>query len=159
MQFSFNNPKATDEEIISYINNPNHITTISFVSTSTNIPYLCPVWGVYYEGKYYFQTDENTQKVRFLKKGNDKFGISIVDPKNYPDYKSGSIPYISFGGKTQIIKKDQYDFFEKLINLILSKYIENKDEVKKTQQEILEIRDQRIILATSFDWLKVARAP
>ncbi|MHA2330163.1 MAG: hypothetical protein ACXACR_16720, partial [Candidatus Hodarchaeales archaeon] len=114
-EFSFNNPKATDEEILEYLNNREFPTTISFISPKNRIPHMCPVWGVFSNGKYFFQADDYSFKVKFIEKGNDKIGVSIVDPKLFPDYSDDSIPYISLGGTALIRTKEEFKDFKKII--------------------------------------------
>jgi len=79
--------------VLNYLNQREYITIASFISPYTGIPHMCPVWGVFVEGKYYFQTDDHTFKVKFIKKGNNKLGISVTDPSLFPDYSEDSIPY------------------------------------------------------------------
>ncbi len=120
--FSFNKPGLKDEEIIEYINNRENITTISFVSPYTGIPHMCPVWGIFHEGRYFFQSDDYMAKTKSIEKGNDKIGISVADSSQYPDYSVGFIPYVSLGGKAKIRKKEEFKEFWDIIKLIFQKY-------------------------------------
>jgi hypothetical protein len=157
--FSFNISNVTDEEILNYLNQREYITIVSFISPYTGIPHLCPVWGVFVEGKYYFQTDDHTFKVKFIKKGNNKLGISVTDPSLFPDYSEDSIPYLGLGGTAVIQTKEHFKDFEKILKLIFLKYIIDEEERIKVFKFVLDKMKSRILIEITPDWVKVPRVP
>lgn len=88
-KFTSNRPDISDKEITDYINRKENIITISFISPYSGIPHMCPVWGIFHDGRFIFQADDYSAKVKAIEKGNNKIGISISDPKQYPDYSEG----------------------------------------------------------------------
>ncbi|MFX1253355.1 MAG: hypothetical protein ACFFCZ_17230 [Promethearchaeota archaeon] len=157
--FSFNISNVTDEEILNYLNQREYITIVSFVSPYTGIPHLCPVWGVFIGGKYYFQTDDHTYKVKFIKKGNNKLGISVTDPSLFPDYLEDSIPYLSLGGTATILTKKHFTDFEKILKLIFLKYIIDEEERTKVFKFVLNEMKSRVLIGITPEWVKVPRVP
>lgn len=158
-QFSFNSTKATDQEIYEYIDTRENIFIISFVSPKTGIPHMCPVWGIFLDGSFFFQTDDHTVKVKFIKKGSNKLGVSIVDPDLFPDYSRNSIPYLSFGGSALIRSKAEFPEFIHILNQIFLKYILNEQERKNILEEVLTLRQSRVLIEVIPEWVKITRVP
>ncbi len=158
-QFSFNSSKATDQEIYEYIDTRENIFIISFVSPKTGIPHMCPVWGIFLNGSFFFQTDDHTVKVKYIKQGYEKIGISIVDPALFPDYKQNSIPYLSFGGSALIRLKSEFPEFVPILNEIFVKYIPDEQERKKVLEEVLTLRKNRVLIEVIPEWVKITRVP
>lgn len=158
-KFSFNVQNISDDEIMTYLNQRNNITVLSFVSPYSGIPHMCPVWGVFINGKFFFQTEDYSFKVKFIKKGNDKIGVSIVDPSLFPDYSESSIPYISLGGTATIRTKDEFEDFEKVIAQIFLKYIEDKEERIKVSNFVLNEVKSRILVEVNPEWIKAIKVP
>ncbi|MFX0207985.1 MAG: hypothetical protein ACFFDT_18510 [Candidatus Hodarchaeota archaeon] len=157
--FSFNKPGVTDEEIINYINHRESVMVVSFVSPYSGIPHLCPVWGIYFNGGFFFQTEDYTAKIKSIKRGYDKIGISVVDPQQFPEYSEDSIPYISFGGTAIIRTKEKFSDFEKILKLIFLKYIVEEDERTKVTNFVLEEVKTRVLIEIVLEWVKVAKVP
>lgn len=116
-EFTFNKPNVSDEEIIEYINKRENIITVSFISPFSGIPHMCPVWGIFSNGRFFLQTEDYSSKIKSIRKGN-KIGISIVDSHQFPDYKVGSIPYISIDGTAKIRTKDDFADFKPVLEEI-----------------------------------------
>jgi nitroimidazol reductase NimA-like FMN-containing flavoprotein (pyridoxamine 5'-phosphate oxidase superfamily) len=157
--FSFNNPKVSDKEIIEYIDKRENIVTISFISPYTSIPHMCPVWCIFHKGKFYFQSEDYNAKTKAIKKGNDKIGITFVDPNQFPDYSAGSIAYISVGGKASILTKDSSDAFAKILEITFQKYFTDEKERKRVFDFVLEKVKTRVFIEVNPDWIKVAKIP
>lgn len=157
--FSFNKPGLSDEEIIEYINKRENITNISFISPYTGIPHMCPVWGIFHQGRYFFQSDDYMAKTKAIEKGNDKIGVSVAAPSQYPDYTEGSIPYVSLGGKAKIRKKEDFEEFWKIIKLIFLKYFLDEETRNKTIEFIKNKVPSRIIIEVKPEWVKAIRIP
>ncbi|MFX0052073.1 MAG: hypothetical protein ACFE8U_12390 [Candidatus Hermodarchaeota archaeon] len=158
-KFSFNKPGVTDKEIINYINHRESIIIISFISPYSGIPHLCPVWGIYFNGGFFFQTEDYTAKIKSIKSGYDKIGISVVDPQQFPEYSEDSIPYLSLGGTATIRTKEDFSDFEKILKLIFLKYIEEKEERDKVTNFVLEEVKTRVLIEVDPEWVKVAQVP
>jgi hypothetical protein len=158
-KFSFNKPGVPDEEIINYINHRESIITVSFVSPYTRIPHLCPVWGIYFNGGFFFQTEDYTAKIKSIKSGYDKIGISVVDPLQFPEYSEDSIPYLSLGGTATIHTMENFSDFGKILKLIFLKYIEEEDERDKVIKFVLEEVKTRVLVEVAPEWVKVPRVP
>jgi hypothetical protein len=157
--FSFNKPDITDEEIIDYLNKRENIVTISFISPYSGIPHLCPVWGIYFKGRFFFQTEDYLSKIKSIKQGNNKIGISVIDPHQFPDYSEGSIPYISLGGSAKIRTKKEFTEFKKIINLIFLKYIQDEKERKKVRNFVLKEVKTRVLVEVIPEWVKAGKVP
>jgi hypothetical protein len=159
VKFSFDKPDVSDKEIIEYINQRKNIITISFISPYNGIPHMCSVWGVFVNGKFYFQSEDYTSKIKSIKKGFRKIGISIVDSHQYPDYLEGSIPYISLGGSVKIRTKDKFAAFEEILREIFTKYIEDEKERKKVTNFVLEEVKTRVLIEIVPEWVKAVKVP
>ncbi len=157
--FSFNKPDLSDKEIIEYINKRENITTISFISPHTGIPHMCPVWGIFHQGLYFFQSDDYMAKTKAIEKGNDMIGISVIDSSQYPDYSEGSIPYVSFGGKAKIRKKEEFSEFWNIIQLIFLKYFLDEETREKTLAFVKNEVPSRILIEVKFEWVKALKVP
>ncbi len=157
--FTFNKPGLSDDEIIEYINKRENITTISFLSPYTGIPHMCPVWGIFHQGKYFFQSDDYMAKTKSIEKGNNKIGISVTDPSQYPDYSEDSIPYVSFGGKARIRKKEEFAEFWDIIKLIFLKYFLDEKTRENTLEFVKNEILSRIIIEVTPEWVKAKRVP
>ncbi len=158
-EFSFNKPGISDQEIIDYLNQRENIITISFVSPYSGIPHMCPVWGIFFNGRFIFQAEDYSTKIKSIKSGNEKIGISVIDPHQFPDYSEGSIPYISLGGSTQIRTKKNYVEFEKILRMIFLKYIENEQEREKLSKFVLEEVKTRVLIEVIPEWVKAGKVP
>ena len=158
-KFSFHKPDVSDEEIIEYINQRENIITISFVSAYSGIPHMCPVWGIFSNGRFFFQSEDYASKIKSVKKGNDKIGVSIINPDQFPDYIEGSIPYISIGGTAKIRTKDKFADFETILKEIFLKYIEDEKERKKVQKFVLDEVKTRVLIELVPEWVKAGKVP
>ncbi len=158
-RFAFNKPDIPDEEIIDYLNKRENIITISFLSPYNGIPHLCPVWGIYFNGKFFFQTEDYLLKIKSIKKGNSKIGISVIDPNQFPDYSEGSIPYISLGGSVTIRTKKDFTEFNKILNLLFLKYIQDEKERNKVTNFVLKEVKTRVLVEVIPEWVKAVRVP
>ncbi len=158
-RFSFYKDNITDDEIINYLHNRENVVILSFTSNYTNIPHMCVVWGYFFKGKYYFQTDDHTRKVRSMEKGNDKMGISVVDPNQFPDYSPGSIPYISLGGTCRIRTKNDFEQFEEVITLLMTNYVLDVDLRNKYLHTIMNELPGRVLIEMNPEWVKVIKLP
>ncbi|NPD89019.1 MAG: hypothetical protein HGN29_09845 [Asgard group archaeon] len=157
--FSFNKPDLEDEEIIEYINKRENITTIAFVSPYSGIPHMCPVWGIFHRGRYFFQSDDYLAKTKSIEKGNDKIGISVTDPSQYPDYSENEIPYISFGGKALIRRKNEFEEFEEILMIIFLKYFLDKKTREKVFKFVMEEVKTRVLIEVIPEWIKARKIP
>lgn len=158
-KFEFNIPDISDAEILTYLNQRENVTAISFISPYTGIPHMCPVWSVFANGRIYFQSDAHNMKVKAIEKGNNQLGLSVMDPRFFPDYATGSIPYISLGGPATIRTKEEFADFEEIIKLIFLKYVEDEVErIKLTNIVCNEIKG-RILVEIIPKWLKAIKAP
>jgi hypothetical protein len=160
-KFSFNKPNVSDEEIIEYLNTRENIITVSFISSYSGIPHMCPVWGYFSpsHGSFFFQTEDYVSKTKSIEKGNDKIGVSIVDPHQFPDYKAGSIPYISIGGTAKIHTKDKFADFETILKEIFLKYFEDEKERKKVLKFVLNEVKTRVLVEIDPEWVKAIKVP
>ncbi|MFX0185587.1 MAG: hypothetical protein ACFE95_21090 [Candidatus Hodarchaeota archaeon] len=158
-KFSFNRSEISDKEIIDYLNHRENIVTVSFISPYSGIPHLCPVWGVYFNGGFFFQTEDYSFKIKSIKNGYNKIGITVIDPQQFPDYSEGSIPYISLGGTAIIRTKERFTDFEKILKLIFLKYIEEKEERSKVTNFVLEDVKTRVLVEITPEWVKAVRVP
>lgn len=156
--FTFNKPDISDEEIIEYLNQRENIITVSFISPYSGIPHMCPIWGIFFNGRFFFQTEDYLSKVKSIENGY-KIGVSIVDPQQFPDYSGGSIPYISLGGTAIIRTKEEFVDFEKILKLVFLKYIEEKEERDKVTNFVLEEVKTRVLVEVAPEWVKAVRVP
>jgi hypothetical protein len=120
---------------------------------------MCPVWGIFVNGKYYAQTEDYVLKAKSVEKGYDKLGICIVAPDQFPDYSAGNMPYLSLGGTTKIRTRDNFRDFEKIITMIMEKYIEDKGEREKVTTFVLNEVKTRVLLEITPEWVKVLKVP
>lgn len=158
-EFEFNIQNISDAEILAYLNQRENVTTISFISPYTDIPHMCPVWSVFANGRVYFQSDDHTMKVKAIEKGNSQVGVSVMDPRFFPDYAADSIPYISLGGPATIRTKEEFRDFEEIIKLIFLKYVEDEAErIKLTNIVSNEIKG-RILIEVVPKWFKAIKVP
>ncbi len=153
----FNQPDVSDEEIITYSNERENIITISFMSPSNQIPHMCPVWGIIENGKLYFQTEDYAAKTKAIEKGYPKIGVSIIDPKQFPEYSAGQIPYISFGGTARILTKKEYPDFRKILKKIFTKYIEDEKERAKVTKFVMNDVPTRVLIEVTPEWIKAIK--
>ncbi len=158
-EFSFNKPGISDQEIINYLNQRENVITISFISPYSGIPHMCPVWGVFFNGRFFFQAEDYSTKIKFIKNGNEKIGISVIDPHQFPDYSEGSIPYISLGGSTKIRTKKDYEDFEQILRKIFLKYVQNENEREKLTKFVLEEVKTRVLIEVIPEWVKAGKIP
>jgi hypothetical protein len=160
-KFTFNRPDISDKEIIDYINQRENIITISFISPYSDIPHMCPVWGIFHDGKFIFQTDDYSAKVKAIEKGNHKIGVSIANPKQYPELNpsEGSILYISFGGTATIRTRTEFKEFEDMYKKTFLKYIEDQKERAKITKFVLEEIKTRVFIEVTPEWIKTVRVP
>ncbi len=156
-KFEFNIPNISDAEILAYLNQRENVTTISFISPYTDIPHMCPVWSVFANGRIYFQSDDHTMKVKAIEKGNSHVGVSVMDPQFFPDYVTGSIPYISLGGPATIRTKEKFADFEEIIKLIFLKYVEDEAERIKLTNIVCNELKGRILVEVVPKWVKVIK--
>jgi hypothetical protein len=157
--FTFNKPDISDEEIIKYINQRENIITISFISPHTGIPHMCPVWGIFLDDRFIFQSEDYSVKIKAMKKGNEKIGVSIIDPQLFPDYSEGSIPYISLGGTAKIRTKEGYPEFESILKEIFRKYIIDEEEREKVKNFVLNEIKTRVLIEVIPEWVKAGKVP
>ncbi|MFQ5979911.1 MAG: hypothetical protein ACE5OZ_17405 [Candidatus Heimdallarchaeota archaeon] len=158
-EYAFNIANISDAEILTHLNQRDNVTTISFVSPFTDIPHMCPVWCVFVNGKVYFQSDDHTWKVKAIEKGNNQVGLSVMDPRWFPDYVEGSIPYISLGGPATIRTKEEFADFEEIIKLIFLKYVEDDAERIKLMNIVMNELKGRILIEVLPKWFKVIKVP
>ncbi len=158
-KFTFGRLDISDKEIIDYINKKENIITISFISPYSSIPHMCPVWGIFHNGRFIFQADDYTAKVKAIERGNNKIGISVVDPKQYPDYTEGSIPYVSFGGTATVRTRTEFKEFESILKEIFLKYIEDPKERTKITTFVLGKAGTRVFVEVTPEWTKALRVP
>ncbi|MHA2499346.1 MAG: hypothetical protein ACXAEL_07255 [Candidatus Hodarchaeales archaeon] len=96
-------------------------------------------------------------KVKAIEKGNNQVGLSVMDPRFFPDYAAGSIPYISLGGPATIRTKEDFADFEEIIKSIFLKYVEDETErIKLTNIVCNEIKG-RILVEVVPKWFKVIK--
>ncbi len=156
--FSFNKPKIRDEEIINYINQRENVITISWVSPYTGILHSCPVWGIFFDGRFYFQTEDYLAKTKAIKKGYNQIGITIINPQQFPDYSEGEIPYISLGGKATI-HTSEFKNFKKIIEEIFIKYFDDEKKRKEVLTFVLEKVKSRVLIEVFPKWIKAGKVP
>jgi hypothetical protein len=158
-KFSFNKPDVSDDEIIAYINQRDHVITIAFTSPTNKIPHMCPVWGIFANGKFYFQSEDYSTKNKAIEKGYTKIGVSIVDPQQFPDYSEGAIPYIGLGGTAKIHTKQEYPEFTSILKKIFLKYINDEKERNKVTQYVLTEVPTRVLIEVTPEWVKAGKIP
>ncbi|UCG02814.1 MAG: hypothetical protein JSW11_02260 [Candidatus Heimdallarchaeota archaeon] len=158
-KFSFNKPDVSDEEITNYINRRDNITVITFISSYNGIPHMCPVWGGFFNGKFFFQSEDYSFKIKSIKNGSNKIGVSIIDPRQFPEYLEGEIPYVSLGGLATVRTKKEFTEFEKILRLIFRKYVEKEEEQEKLLNFVLEEVKTRVLIEVLPEWVKARKVP
>ncbi|MFX1508040.1 MAG: hypothetical protein ACFFDC_18300 [Promethearchaeota archaeon] len=158
-KFSFKKSDVTDEEIMSYINRRENITVITFISSLTGIPHTCPVWGGFFDGRFFFQSEDYSTKVKSIRNGAEKIGVSIIDPRQFPEYLEGYFPYISLGGRAIVRRKKDFGDFEKILRLIFQKYVEDEKERVRLLNYVLKEVKTRVLIEVLPEWVKARKVP
>ena len=158
-KFSFNKSDVTDQEITSYINRRENITVITFISSLCGIPHTCPAWGGFFDGKFFFQLEDYSTKIKSIRNGKEKIWVSIIDPRQFPEYLEGYFLYISLDGRVIVRTKKDFGDFEKILRLIFQKYIEDKKEQGKLLNYVLKEIKTRVLIEVLPEWVKARKVP
>ncbi|MHA2031603.1 MAG: hypothetical protein ACW99A_12005 [Candidatus Kariarchaeaceae archaeon] len=150
MEFTFGKEYFTDEQIIEYVNtHTEYVTTFSIVNPNTKYHYLSPVWSIYHNGYFYFSTDDNNMKSNFVQKNDTKVGLNIIEPASYPIGRAGLAPYVSISGTAKIRRKEEFENYRKIIDLLYDKFdksFPSKESKEKWISHIMNDSETRVLM-------------
>jgi len=109
---------------------------IAVPNNNNDYPHLTPVWNNYYKDKVYVITTTDSAKYRYISKGSNKLGLSILPADGFP--------YLSITGNATIRRSEEFDEFEKIIRSIVNKYIP-KDKAEERINGILAAGNRILI--------------
>jgi hypothetical protein len=135
MTYKFNRKYFTEEKITKYINQQNNTVVLVITSLKTGQISMGPSWMVYYDGKFYFPGQRGTLKSKLIEEGNVSCGVTVVDPKYFPQVKKGEIPYVTVIGEAKVYYPGEFNYYPEILKLYFLKY---EDVSVEEAQEIAE---------------------
>ena len=118
------NPKQ-----IEFINS-GKICVVGVNSPTTNFPHLTPTGVLYFNNKLYVGVKTDTAKYRFIGKGSNKLGMTVIDKSNFA--------YLSVIGNAILYDKDTIDDYELIFRLINENYIPKEAAIKRMNSILQE---------------------
>lgn len=99
-----------------------NITATIVVVSPLGYPHITPVGVVEYKNKFYFSTEINRVKFKYILK-NNKIGINILHPNGYP--------YLSIIGSGVIRTKSEFPDYKEVVEKLAKKFKSTAEEIDK----------------------------
>lgn len=137
--------KNFDTSHVEFINS-GKICVVGVISPTSGFPHLTPTGILCYNNKLYVGIRTDTAKYKFIKKGNNKVGVTILDPKAFLSANSGA--YLSVNGIARLEYKETLVDYEKIIRKMLENYDSKKETVEESFNSIIKAGDWALIELT-----------
>jgi len=96
-----------EDTVVAFLNDNTNPSVITFISHLTNMPTTAPIWIYQYNNKFYFNSSQDTHKIRAIKSGNTKVSLAVIAKDSFPIVETSDIPYISISGTAKIVTQKE----------------------------------------------------